>query len=514
MFLFKTVILLAKETDKEGTVKMKKGSLEADLSRNAVNIRSIMRNSSDLNIKYAKAGGVSICILFCEGQTDTNQMANLIFRPINSIGNEKTLAPERVMEIMQCELLLAGEQHQVDDYEQLSQLIMGGFCVVLADGVTHGIAVGVQGFETRSVSEPSTHVNLRGSREGFVEAVRTNMSMLRRRIKSPRLVFKLSTVGKLSNTDICLCYIEGKVCPQLLSDIERRLEELPLSVILEGGYIQPFFEERGALIFDEAGITERPDTLAAKLYEGRVGIMIDGTPFALVIPRLFTESFQTLDDYTEKPVYVAIVRTLRYFAFVTSVLLPGFYVALASFHPELIPNSLLLNLAASIQITPYSLLTECLLIHVFYEIMREAGLRMPSNLGHAVSIVGGIVIGDIVVSAGLVGAPLVLIVAVSSIASFIVPDLYNSIVVMRFAFILAGGLWGLFGITVVGLLFLLKICSMNPYGLPYTSPVSPFTLRGMRDTVIRAGWRTLAKSDVKIQNLNGAEMERAGKKNG
>lgn len=200
MFLFKTVILLAKETDKEGTVKMKKGSLEADLSRNTVNIRSIMRNSSDLNIKYAKAGGVSICILFCEGQTDTNQMANLIFRPINSIGNEKTLAPERVMEIMQCELLLAGEQHQVDDYEQLSQLIMGGFCVVLADGVTHGIAVGVQGFETRSVSEPSTHVNLRGSREGFVEAVRTNMSMLRRRIKSPRLVFKLSTVGKLSNT--------------------------------------------------------------------------------------------------------------------------------------------------------------------------------------------------------------------------------------------------------------------------------------------------------------------------
>lgn len=493
---------------------MDKGSLEKDLGRNTVNVRAIMRNSSDLNIKYAKAGGVPVCILFCEGQTDTNQMANLIFRPINSIGNEKELDPARVMEIMQGELLLAGEQHQVDDYEQLTAMIMGGFCVILADGVTHGIAIGVQGFETRSVSEPSTHVNLRGSREGFVEAVRTNMSMLRRRIKSPDLVFKLDTIGSLSNTDICLCYIESKVSRELLADIERRLKELPLSTILEGGYIQPFLEEKNSLIFDEAGITERPDTLAAKLYEGRVGILVDGTPFALVVPRLFTENFQTLDDYTQKPVYVAIMRALRYIAFAASVLLPGFYVAIANFHPELIPDSLLLNLAASIQITPYNLLTECLLIHIFYEIMREAGLRMPSNLGHAVSIVGGIVIGDIVVSAGLIGAPLVLIVAVSSIASFIVPDLYNSIVVMRFAFILAGGMWGLFGITILGMLFLLKICSMSPYGIPFTSPVSPFSLRGMRDTLIRAGWRTLAKNDIKIQDLNGSDLERAERKNG
>lgn len=493
---------------------MDKGSLEKDLGRNTVNVRAVMRNSSDLNIKYAKAGGVPVCILFCEGQTDTNQMANLIFRPINSIGNEKKLEPARVMEIMQSELLLAGEQHQVDDYEQLTAMIMGGFCVILADGVTHGIAIGVQGFEKRSVSEPSTHVNLRGSREGFVEAVRTNMSMLRRRIKSPDLVFKLSTVGSLSNTDICLCYIESKVSRELLGDIERRLENLPLSSILEGGYIQPFLEEKGSLIFDEAGITERPDTLAAKLYEGRVGILVDGTPFALIIPRLFTENFQTLDDYTQKPIYATIMRALRYLAFAASVLLPGFYVAIANFHPELIPNSLLLNLAASIQITPYNLLTECLMIHIFYEIMREAGLRMPSNLGHAVSIVGGIVIGDIVVSAGLIGAPLVLIVAVSSIASFIVPDLYNSIVVMRFAFIIAGGMWGLFGITILGMLFLLKICSMSPYGVPYTSPVSPFSLRGMRDTLIRAGWRTLSKNDVKIQDLNGSDLGRAERKNG
>lgn len=494
-------------------MKKEQSGLEKDLERNTVNIRAVMKNTSDLNIKYAKAGGVPICVLFCEGQTDTNQMANLIFRPVNSIGNEKKLPPERVLEILQGELLLAGEQKQVTTYEELSSFIMGGFCVLLIDGVSVGTAIGVQGFATRSIEEPSTQQNLRGSHEGFVEAIRTNMSMIRRRIKSPDLVFKLDTVGDLSNTDVCLCYLESKVDRKLLADVERNLKQLPLDTVLEGGYVQPFLEENSGIVFAEAGVTERPDVMAARLYEGRIGILVDGTPFALLVPHLFTENFQTLDDYTQKPAYVAIIRVLRYIAFLTSVLLPGFYVAIANFNPELIPDSLLLNLAASIQITPYNLLTECLLIHVFYEIMREAGLRMPSNLGHAVSIVGGIVIGDIVVSAGLIGAPMVLIVAVSSIASFIVPELYNDIVVMRFSFILAGGMWGLFGITTVGMLFLFKICSLEAYGIPYTAPFSPFSPHSMRDTMIRADWRFLSRTGFNVRALNGARIEKkTGKK--
>ena len=480
--------------------------MEKELEHNIVNIRSVMRNTSDLTIKYAKVGQVPVCILFCEGQINTNQMANLVFRPLNNVGNDKKLSSDRVMEMIQGELLLAGEQKQVLDYNQLSMFIMSGFCVILTDGVDFGVAIGMHGFEKRSVKEPSTSINLRASREGFVEAIRINMSMVRRRIKSPLLVMKTGKVGKVSQTDICVCYIEGRADKNLVSDVEKRLAELPLDIILEGGYIQPFLEEKGNLLFSEAGTTERPDTFAAKLWEGRVGIIVDGTPFSLVLPRLFTENFQAMDDYTQKPVYTSLMRILRYVAFLTAVLLPGFYVAIANFHPELIPDSLLLNLSASIQITPYNLMTECLIVHIFYEILREAGLRMPSDLGHAVSIVGGIVIGDILVSAGLVGAPVILIVAVSSITSFIVPDLYNSIVIMRFSFILAGGMWGLFGITISGLLFLFKICSMSSYGIPFTAPVSPFTLKAMRDTFIRSGWRFMAKENSTADKLNGADI--------
>ncbi|MBO5266947.1 MAG: spore germination protein [Ruminiclostridium sp.] len=479
--------------------------MEKDLERNTINIRSLMQNTSDLTIKYGKVGQVSVCILFCEGQINTNQMSNLLYRPLNNIGNEEKIPSERVMEMIQSELLIAGEQKQITDYDTLTMMIMSGFCVILADGVNYGVAIGMHGFEKRSVKEPSTQLNIRGSREGFVEAIRINMSMLRRRIKSPRLILKTSKVGKLSGTDICICYIDGKADKNLIGSIEEKLKNIPLDMILEGGYIQPFLEEKGSIIFSEIGISERPDGLAAKLYEGKVGIIVDGTPFALVIPRLFTENFQAIDDYTEKPVYVSIMRILRYIAFLTGTLLPGFYVAIANFNPELIPDSLLLNLVSSVQITPYNLMTECLIVHIFYEILREAGLRMPSDLGHAVSIVGGIVIGDILVSAGLVGAPIILIVAVSSITSFIVPDLYNDIVVMRFSFILAGGMWGLFGITIVGLLYLYKICSMNAYGVPFTAPVSPFTFKAMRDTFIRVSWPIMSRKSSTLSDLKGIE---------
>ncbi len=480
-------------------------ALEKELERNTVNIRSLMKNTSDLNIKYAKAGGVDIAIIACEGQVDINKVANLIYRPINSIGNEEKLGSSRVAELIRCELLLAVDQKQLETYDDVLVMLMNGFCIILIDGEGTAISVGAQGFMMRSVSEPLTHHNVRGSHEGFVEPVRINMSLVRRRIKSPELVFSFMSVGKASGTDICLCYIENRADKKLVEDIKRRIGKIPLSFITDSSYIQSYLEKKN-ILFSEIGATERPDVFAAKLYEGRIGILVDGTPFALVIPKLFSENFSTLDDYTDKPVYSTFIRILRYFSYFLSILLPGFYVAIANFNPELIPDKLLLNIASSIALTPYHLLTECIVITVFYEIMREAGLRMPVNVGHAVSIVGGIVIGDIVVSAGLVGAPMLLVVAVSSIASFIVPDLYSSIIVMRFTFILAGGIFGLFGLAVTGMLFCIKLCSMDSYGIPHTAPISPFSLSGMRDTFVRISRRFPGRNDSTINTLNGVDI--------
>ncbi len=482
-------------------------ALSENLEDNLINLRSLMSNSSDLNIKHGQVGNTKICIIHCEGMASTKTMAELIFRPLNEMRKDCQLSPQKLIETLRDEVLIAGEQQTVTDFSALTHAIMSGFAAILANGCAQGLAIGVQGFAVRSVSEPSTHSNIRGSLDGFVETIRTNMSLVRRRIKSPDLVFELKPYGSATKTDVCLCYMKGKVSPELLSGVRKKLEELPFEAILEGGFIQPFLEKKGSGIFTEIGCTDRPDSFAAKLYSGRVGVLIDGTPFALYVPQLIFENFTTVDDYTGRPAYASLMRLLRYFACICSVLLPGFYVALANFNPELFPDSLLINLSASIEETPYPLLTECLLIHIFFEIMREAGLRLPKNVGHAVSVVGGLVIGDIVVSAGLVGAPLVLIVALSAITGFIVPDLYESMTIMRFCYIIAGGLWGLFGLTMLTAVFAFKICSMDSYGVPFTAPIVPFSSGFSKDLFVRLGWRSLVRQNGTLDKMNGVDID-------
>ncbi|MCM1055133.1 MAG: spore germination protein [Bacteroides sp.] len=485
-------------------MELKEQSVSPSIDETVINLRTIMSNSSDLTIKHAKAGGHRICIIFCEGMASTGTMADLIFQPINSLTADMPL--KELVRTLEDGLIIAGEQKQSDTYSDICADIMSGFVAILIEGLDRALSVGVQGYAARSVEQPSTHSNVRGSRDGFVEVVRTNVSLVRRRMKNTDLVFKMMKLGDMSQTDVCMCYIKNTADKRLVREVEKRLKALPLNTILEGGYIQPFLENPGNQLFSEVGATERPDVFTAKLHEGKVGVLIDGTPFALYLPKLFMENFSVIDDYTGRPFFTALIRVIRYLAIIFATVVSGFYVALANFNPELFPEALLLNLATSIQDTPYPLLAECLVIHVFYEVMREAGLRIPTNIGHAVSIVGGLVIGDIVVSAGLVGAPMVLMVAMSAITSFVVPDLYDSIAVLRFAYIIVGGMWGLFGITVLSALIAVKLCSQESYGVPHTAPVSPFSPKALRDLIVRRSWRKMAERDYRVQDLAGVNV--------
>ena len=488
-------------------LELKSQKLSSVLEENVINLRTLMSNSSDLTIKHAKAGGHHICIAFCEGMASTETMADLIFRPVNSIGSDNEIPLEQLTKTLEEGLLVAGEQKQSDTYSDLCMDIMSGFVAILVEGLDHALSIGVQGYAARSIQEPSTHNNVRGSRDGFVEVVRTNVSLIRRRMKNTDLVFKMMQLGDMSNTDVCMCYIKNVADKKLVKAVEEKLKAVPLNTILEGGYIQPFLEKPGDSLFSEIGVTERPDVFTAKLHEGKIGILVDGTPFALFLPKLFMENFMVVDDYTGRPVFAAVIRLIRYIAMIIATVTSGFYIALANFNPELFPEPLLLNLATSIQETPYPLMAECLIIHIFYETMREAGLRIPTNIGHAVSIVGGLVIGDIVVSAGLVGAPMVLIVAVSAITGFVVPDVYDSVAVLRFAYIIAGGIWGLFGITVLSAIIVIILCSQENYGVPHTAPLSPFSPKAMRDFLVRRSWRKLARKDYRVQDLAGVNMK-------
>ncbi len=350
--------------------------LAKSLDRNLVMLKGITGGSSDVIIKTGTLCGARIAVITCEGMADTDTLAQLIYKKLNDAGNSEKLPPEEIMSRLFDDWLIAAEQLDVLNIGDLVLKMQSGFAIVLVDGTSRGIAIGIQGYPSRGVDEPSGELNVRGSREGFVEVIRRNMALIRRRIKSPTLVFEMMVIGERSNTDICLCYLSDKASPKLLEDVKKRLKAVKLNTILESGYLQPFFEGSGGWFFSECGTCERPDSFAAKLYEGRIGILVDGTPFALTVPYLFIENFQTLDDYTQKPFYALFIRIVRLAAYFITLFLPGAYVAIASYSPELLPSSLLLNLAASSSARPLSrfMRANVLLILFMYEITPEAGL--------------------------------------------------------------------------------------------------------------------------------------------
>ena len=373
---------------------------------------------------------------------------------------------------------------------------------MVLDGANSALVFGIQGYDKRSVSEPSGEDNVMGAKDGFIEVVRVNMSLLRRRMKTPQLKLELFVKGSKSQTDLCLCYMADRVPKSLIAQIKARLDEMELESILSSGYLQPFLENRRGCLFDTVGTTQRPDVLCAKLLEGRVGLLIDGTPFALVIPKLFCESFQTMDDYCYRPAYATLVRWIKYAAFLVAVLLPALYVAIALHHPELLNRTLLLILADAEENAPISLTAEAIGVLLVYEIIREAGLRLPKAVGGAVSIVAGLIIGDAAVASGLISTPMLTVTAIAVIAGFVVPDLAQSITLLRLAFLLIAGFWGLFGISLLGAAVLFNLCAGESFGFPITAPIAPLYKKGFRDTLTRVSFRKMQSGSFTVEEYH------------
>ena len=465
----------------------------SDLRGNIRKIKEISGNSSDVMINRFVSGGIQCALVCCEGMISTAVITELILEPVTSIGAKKD--SHELFHYIQQNMLMSTDRPEIYDYGMFFRLLNSGFAVLIAEGIGMALGFGVQGYAVRSISEPSGEGNIMGSHEGFVETVRTNMSMIRRRIKSPELVMELFVKGEKSQTDLCLCYMQDRVPKELLQKIYNSLDKIELETILTTGYVRPFLENRSFELFSSTGTTERPDVLCSKLIEGRVAVLIDGVPFAIVIPRLFCESFQTLDDYSFKPYYSTFIRWVKYMAFMISVLLPAVYTAIVMYHPELLNSTMLMLLVEAEEKVPLSILTESIEVLLMYEVIREAGIRLPKAVGGAVSIVSGLIIGDSAVNSGLISTPLLTVTALSVISGFVIPELNDVLTILRFAFLISGGIFGLFGISLLACAVLLNICSTEDYGFPFTAPLSPFASRGMDDTAVHSGI-------VKMQNRN------------
>jgi spore germination protein KA len=471
--------------------------LEAGLALNLAALAGRLGKSPDIIIREFSIGAlnkVNGAIVFVDGLVDTNQIDRDILAPL--MNTEKTKeSPDDVDKEeqdyilnLQMKLVAIGDVKIKSSINDLVDGVLSGDTILMVDGCREALILSTKGWEKRTIQEPSSEVVVRGPREGFVETLRTNTSLLRRRIRNPNLTFEVMRIGKQTQTDVCIAYIKGIAADSLIGEIKQRLKRINTDSILESGYIEEFIMDAPLSVFPTVSRSERPDAVAGKILEGRAAIMIAGTPFVLTVPMLLIETFQSPEDYYSRSYYGSLIRWVRYVSFGFSLLLPAFYVAFSSFHTELIPTSLLITLAASREGLPFAAVIEALGMGLIFEILREAGIRLPRPIGQTISIVGALVVGQAAVSAGLVGAPMVIIVAFTAIASFAIPSLADSTAILRVALTIIAGILGAFGIIMGLLVLLIHLASLRSFGTPYLSPLSPFMPTDLKDVAVRAPW--------------------------
>lgn len=454
-----------------------------NLELNLANIKYILGENSDMVYRKLVLGdrrkGV---VMYIDGMTNKSDVGEFIIKPL--VKNAATTAKLTPMELAESTLYIP-DMTKHETCQSLLEKIYSGDCGILIDGSKQGLTTDLKGFDKRGISEPQTEVVVRGSREGFIENMKTNMTMIRRRLKTPDLAFEMVQLGTESGTNVAISYIRGLAPQELVEEVKRRVQAIKIDGVLESGYIEQLIEDNPFSPFATVANSEKPDKVCAKMLEGRVAIIADGTPFVLTVPMMFTENFQSAEDYYSRPYFAGLVRMMRFLAFLIAVFAPAFYVAVVTYHHELIPYKLMLSMWQAESNTPFSTGVSVLLATLLYEIVREAGVRLPTPVGSAISIVGGLVIGDIVVSAGLISAPVIIIVAFTAIAMFVVDAMTDAATILRLALILLAWSMGFVGIFIGTMLTLVHLISLKSFGIPYFAPFAPFRRTEMRDTLFR-----------------------------
>lgn len=468
--------------------------LSSDLDVNLNLIKKELNSSSDLIIRRFSFGSSEQgegAIIFIDGLVDKKQIEWSILRPLMLMTESANVKPGMgdPLEYIESSLITVGEIKREYKFDRIISAILFGKTVLLINGFQGVLTISTPGWEKRGIEEPESEVIVRGPREGFVETLRTNTALLRRKLGDPGLTFETFQVGQRTKTDICIAYLKDIADLKVIKELKQRIKRIDTDGILAAGVLEEYIEDNPLSIFATIGYTERPDVVSAKLLEGRAAILVDGTPVVLTVPFLFIENFQSPDDYNLKPIFSSIFRLVRYTAFFISISLPALYVAITAFHQELLPTQLLITVAAATEGIPFPGVIEALLMGLFFEFLREAGVRLPRAIGQTVSFIGALVIGETTVSAGLVGAPLLIVIALTAISLFVSPPLFEESIIIRFSLTILAGFLGAFGIAIGLLLFLIHLASLRSFGVSILSPIVPMDFRGLaQDVIIRAPW--------------------------
>ncbi len=476
------------------------GNLKKDVTKLKQQLKS-----EDIVFLSVTAGKTPAVIIFVKDLVDKANIGDLILRPLSKVKG-------KIDEDNVTDYFLSPERKKVSEYRQITEEVVMAKAVFLCDGLKTAYSFAFEKFEKRSITEPPTSTVIKGPREGFVESLPVNISLIRRKIKSPDLRFENLIIGEYSKTPVCLCYVHGIADEKLVEKLKGKLSHIDIDAVLDSSYVTKFLGEHKTSVFKQVGNTEKPDILAAKILEGRVAVLVDGSPIALTVPYLLIEDFQSPSDYYNSAYTATMARTIRLFSVLLSVFLPAFFVAAELFHLQLIPLSFLLTIVNSIKGIPLSPSFEMFFTLLIFEILNEASVRMPRYVGMVVSIVGGLVLGETAVSAGIISAPTLMIVALSGICLYTVPELEQIFSLIRVIFLVIGGSVGGYGLILASAGLLIYLVSFENYSTPLVAPFSPLITKDLKDGFYKGFLIEQKYRPLSISNDNKRRMKKREEK--
>ena len=483
---------LQKSQSSFSTISHDLDGMSPSLQNNLDTLNKVLGDNGDLVIRDFVLFGVHhAALVFFSTLVNLETIQDHILKPLMAKPANLSDLPENIDEInsyIWSNVVHVTKGKVSSDLASLPEDIVKGQLILFIDGGNQALTFDMRKIEQRGVEQPQTEQVIRGSREGFVEKLENNLSLLRYRLQTPDFRIEISPLGTRTKSKVAMCYIEGITNKELVAEVMRRISLIDTDSIIDSGYIEQFIEDQPLSPFPQVQNTERPDKTVAALLEGRVAILVDGSPFSLIVPALFNQFLQALDDYTERFMIGSLLRIIRLLALLFSLIFPALYVSIISFNPELMPTEFAVAISGSRAGVPFPAVLEVLIMEVSMEILREATIRLPQKIGGALSIVGVLVIGQAAVAAGLASPITVVVIALTTIGSFASPS-YNeaiSLRMLRFPIIFMAGMFGLLGVMIGMIIICNHLLYLESFGVPYMSPYVPGKWRDMKDTLVRA----------------------------
>ena len=466
---------------------------------------------SDLIYRQFTVGGQrgrQAAVFYIDGMTSSKVVHDNILQPLlidaEIAKYDAEHEQENYFSFVKQHLLPAGEITTADDLEQGSLAMMNGDVLLLLDGCQQGFIIDAKGFPHRSIGTSQNEMVLRGPQEAFTETLRVNTALIRRRLRTDQLKLEEKTLGRYTKTQVAVVYLDGVANNNIIAELHRRLDNLKnVDSILDSSCIEQYIEDSPFSVFPQIQYTERPDKVAASLLEGRIALVVDGSPEVLLLPLMFVQLLQSPEDYYNRVVSGTFMRWIRYMGVLIATTFPSLYVAITSFHPEMLPLNLFLSISSAREGVPFPAFVEALIMELAFELLREASIRLPGAIGNTIGIVGALVIGDAAVSAHLVAPQMVIVVAITAIGSFTVPSMEASypIRLLRFPLMLLAATFGLYGVMFGWLIILMHLLHLRSFGFPYLEPLAPLKLNELRDVLVRAPrWQMMIRPQFREPN--------------